>query len=35
LSSNEKIRIPAVSVAEAGEHLRPARPLFDTLQRTP
>jgi alpha-mannosidase len=35
LPSNEKIRILAVSVAEEGEKLRPACPLFDTLQRTP
>ena len=35
LPDNERIRILAVSVAEEGEKLRPARPLFDTLERTP
>ena len=35
LPDNERIRVLAVSVAEEGEKLRPARPLFDTLERTP
>jgi alpha-mannosidase len=35
LPDNERIRILAVSVAEEGEKLRPARPLFDTLEEWP
>jgi alpha-mannosidase len=33
LPNNDKIRILAVTVANEGGHLRPAQPLYDTLER--
>jgi alpha-mannosidase len=34
LPDNDKIRILAVSVAQENPELKPAQPLFDTLNRT-
>jgi alpha-mannosidase len=34
LPDNDKIRIMAVTVSDEGARLRPARPLYDTLERT-
>jgi alpha-mannosidase len=34
LPDNDKIRILAVSIAEEGPEVRPAQPLYDTLERT-
>lgn len=33
LPCNDKIRILAITVAEEGRQVRPARPLYDTLSR--
>jgi alpha-mannosidase len=34
LPDNDKIRVMAVTVSDEGERVRPARPLYDTLERT-
>ncbi|HEX8088334.1 MAG TPA: alpha-mannosidase, partial [Blastocatellia bacterium] len=34
LPDNDKIRIMAVTVSDEGEAVRPARPLYDTLERS-
>jgi alpha-mannosidase len=35
LPDNDKIRIMAVTVSDEGAQVRPAQPLYDTLERTP
>jgi alpha-mannosidase len=34
LPDNDKIRVMAVTLSDEGGQVRPARPLYDTLERT-